>query len=107
MGVVADRTCPSCGADVSSASGFCPRCGADLEARLIELGGGTPAGTRPRRLVAPDHAGTRLLAGVAAVVVGGLAVTTLVGDDGDDGRAPTAADGRAAHRTPRPRPSAT
>jgi hypothetical protein len=84
MGVVADRTCPSCGADVSSASGFCPRCGADLEARLIELGGGTPAGARrtPRR-DRPRRA--RLLAGVAAVVVGGLAVTTLVGDDGDDG----------------------
>ena len=84
MGVVADRTCPSCGADVSSASGFCPRCGADLEARLIELGGGTPV--RARRTPRRDRPRrSRLLAGLAAVVVGGLAVTTLVDDDSDGG----------------------
>jgi hypothetical protein len=88
MVAVAHRTCPSCGADVSSgATAFCPRCGADLEAKLIELG--APAPERARRAPRerrPKRA--RLLAGVAAVVVGGLAVTTLVGDDGegrDDG----------------------
>ena len=88
MAGVAPRTCGSCGADVSTAGSFCPKCGADLEARLIELGGGTPA--RARRKPPKDRPRrTKLLAGVAAVVVGGLAVTSLVGDDGGEDDDPT------------------
>lgn len=86
MGAVADRTCPSCGADVSTTSAFCSRCGADLAVDIVQVGV-DPARRRSR--ARPPRPGARR-AIVGAVLAGALVLAgvALLGGEDDGGAEP-------------------